>query len=325
MEQDLPPLDPELAAGLDDVPDEYLLTNVADFDDMPGTRERMSALMDEMLAEAPERPGVESEDISIPGPADGHDLPLRIYRPVDAASTLPCVYWIHGGGMVMGDLDQSDPTCERLVAELDCVVVSVNYRLAPEHPYPAPVDDCYAGLEWVTENAADVGADPSRIAIAGQSAGGGLSAAVALRARDEDGPELCYQLLIYPMLDDRNKTASSKQITDIGIWDRDMNIRGWDAYLDGRRDADDLPPYAAPGRVEDLSGLPPTYLDIGTHDAFRDETRAYADRLIDGGVQTEFHLWPGAYHAYEVFVPDAQLSQETWTTRLNALRRAFDT
>lgn len=324
MTRDLPPLDPELGAGLDEVPEEFLLTNVVDFDDLPGTRERTSALLDEMLAAAPERSGVESEDISIPGPAADRDLPLRIYRPVDAASSLPCVYWIHGGGMVMGDLDQSDPTCERLVVELECVVVSVDYRLAPEHPYPAPVADCYAGLEWVTENAADVGADTSRIAIGGQSAGGGLSAAVALRARDEGGPELCYQLLIYPMLDDRNTSPSSRQVTDIGIWDRDMNVRAWDAYLGDRRDGDDLPPYAAPGRVEDLSGLPPAYLDIGTHDVFRDETSAFADRLIAGGVPTEFHLWPGAYHAYELFAPDAQLSQETWTTRLNALQRAFD-
>lgn len=325
MARDLPPLDHELADALDDIPEDFLPTNLVDFDDLPGTRERMSALIEEMLAEAPERPGVESEDISIPGPAGDQDLPLRIYRPVGAASSLPCVYWIHGGGMVMGDLDQSDATCERLVAELECVVVSVDYRLAPEHPYPAPVDDCYTGLEWVTEHAADVGADPARIAISGKSAGGGLSAAVALRARDEDGPELCSQLLIYPMLDDRNTTASSRQVTDIGTWDRDMNVRAWDAYLGDRRAGDDLPPYAAPGRVEDLSGLPPTYLGIGTHDVFRDETRAYADRLIDGGIPTEFHLWPGAYHAYESFAPDAKLSQETWTTRLNAFRRAFDT
>jgi acetyl esterase/lipase len=125
------------------------------------------------------------------------------------------------------------------------------------------------------------------------------------------------------MLDDRNATESSEQVTDVGIWDREMNVRAWEAYL-GESSDDDLPPYAAPGRVEDLSGLPPTYLDIGTHDVFRDETRAYAERLLAGGVETEFHLWPGAYHAYETFAPEARLSRETWTARVNALERAFD-
>ena len=316
-------MDPELSAALEEIPDEFLLANVVDFDDLPATRERMTQLLEAMLEEVPERPGVESEDVTVPEPGS-EDLPLRVYRPVDAEGPLPCVYWIHGGGMVLGDLDQDDPTCERLVDEVGCVVVSVDYRLAPEHPYPAPVDDCYAGLEWVAANAADLDADASRLAIGGQSAGGGLSAAVALRARDEDGPDLCHQHLIYPMLDDRNATESSEQVTDIGIWDREMNVRAWEAYLGDSNGDDDLPPYAAPGRVEDLSGLPPTYLDIGTHDVFRDETRAYAERLLAGGVETEFHLWPGAYHAYETFAPEARLSRETWETRVNALDRAFD-
>jgi acetyl esterase/lipase len=225
--------------------------------------------------------------------------------------------------MVMGDLDQDDPSCELLVDELDCIVVSVDYRLAPEHPYPAPVDDCFAGLEWVAENASEVGADASRLAVGGPSAGGGLSAAVALRARDEDGPELCYQLLIYPMLDDRNTSPSSQQITDIGIWDRDMNIRAWEAYLGERSGSEDLPPYAAPGRVADLSGLPPAFLDVGTHDAFRDETLSYATRLSEGGVETELHLYPGGFHGYDVFAPDSHLAQRTWSTRFDALRRMF--
>ncbi|RAW46164.1 alpha/beta hydrolase [Halorubrum sp. 48-1-W] len=328
MARDLPPMDPELSATLEEIPDEFLLANVVDFDDLPATRERMTELLETMLAEMPDRPDVESEDLTVPGPTAERDLPLRIYRPVDAGTDtddpLPCLYWIHGGGMVLGDLDQDDPTCERLADEVGCVVVSVDYRLAPEHPYPAPVDDCFAGLEWVTANAADLGVDPSRVAIGGQSAGGGLSAAVALRARDGDGPELCHQHLIYPMLDDRNDTESSRQVTDVGIWDRGMNLRAWEAYLGELSGADDLPPYAAPGRVDDLSGLPPTYLDIGTHDVFRDETRAYAERLLGNGVETEFHLWPGAYHAYETFAPEARLSRETWEARANALDRAFD-
>jgi acetyl esterase/lipase len=316
-------MDPDVAAVLEETPDEYLLTNLVDFDDVPGSRERVSQVMEAMLADAPDRPGVESEDVSVPGPSADGDLRLRIYRPADAGAPLPCVYWIHGGGMVMGDLDQSDPTCERLVDEVGCVVVSVDYRLAPEHPYPAPVDDCAAGLAWVAANAAAVGVDADRIAVGGQSAGGGLAAAVALRARDEGGPELSYQLLIYPMLDDRNATESSQQITDIGVWDRAMNVRAWEAYLGDRSGTDDVPPDAAPGRADDLSGLPPTFLDVGTHDVFRDETIAYARRLAEGGVETEFHLYPGAFHGYDTFARDTQLARRTWSTRVAALRRAF--
>lgn len=323
MAHELPPLDPELEAALDEIPDEYLTSTLIDFDDMPASRERTAEMTEMMMEEVPERPGVESEDVTVSGPAEGQDLPLRIYRPVDADGDLPCVYWIHGGGMVIGGLDEEDPTCERLVDELDCVVASVGYRLAPEHPYPAPVDDCYAGLAWVAENAAELGVDDSRIAVAGPSAGGGLAAATALRARDEGEPDLCFQMLIYPMLDDRNVTESSKQVTDIGIWDREMNIRAWELYLDDLSGADELPPYAAPGRVEDLSGLPPAFVDVGTHDAFRDETTTYVDRLAKGGVPTEFHLWPGAFHGYDMFAPEAELTRRTWTARFAALERAF--
>jgi Esterase/lipase len=196
-------------------------------------------------------------------------------------------------------------------------------RLAPEHPYPAPLDDCYVGLEWVSENAEELDIDDSRIAIAGQSAGGGLAAGVALRARDRGTPDICFQMLIYPMIDDRNETLSSHQITDIGIWDRDMNLKAWDAYLGEQRGSDDIPPYAAPARAEDLSGLPPSFIDIGTHDAFRDETATYSQRLTASGVPTEYHLWPGGFHAYDTFAPDSQISQNTWETRFDALRQAL--
>jgi acetyl esterase/lipase len=319
----MPQLDPELAAALDAIPDEYLVSNVLDFDDLPESRERMEQMNEMMMDDVPDRPGVEHRDVTVPSLSDDHELSLRIHRPVDAEGPLPCLYWIHGGGMVLGSIEQEDPTCERLVDELDCVVVAVEYRLAPEHPYPTPVDDCYAGLEWVAENADELGVDDSRIAVAGQSAGGGLSAAIALRARDEDGPELCFQFLIYPMLDDRNVTESSEQITDIGIWDRDMNVEAWDAYLGERSGSDELPAYAAPARAGDLSDLPPAFLDVGTHDAFRDENVSYARRLIESGVQTEFHLWPGAYHAFEGFAPESRLAEEAWSTRIGALRRAF--
>ncbi|WP_436936304.1 alpha/beta hydrolase [Halovenus marina] len=323
MTADLPPLDPELATALEEIPDHYLPKNLFDFDDIPGTRKRVTEIYEAVFDEPPESKRVESEEVTIPGPTENQTIRLRIHRPVDSTGPLPCVYWLHGGGMVVGGVQKEDATAHRLVENLNCVVVVVEYRLVPEHPYPAPVNDCYTGLKWLGNNAEELSVDDTRIAIAGSSAGGGLAAAVALRVRDEGGPDTCLQMLLSPMLDDRNTTESSKQVTDIGMWDREMNIRAWEAYLGDQRGEDNIPPYAAPGRVEDLSGLPPAFLDIGTHDVFRDETAAYAGRLAKDGVQTEYHLWPGACHGYTTFVPDAQLSEETWTVRMNALQRAF--
>jgi acetyl esterase/lipase len=323
MTEDLPPLEPELAAARERIPDNYLPATLFDFDDMAGTRERIETIYESVFDDPPESDSVEIEEKTITDHSETETVRLRIHRPVNATAPLPCVYWIHGGGMVSGGVEKEDATAQRLVDNLECVVVAVEYRLAPEHPYPAPLDDCYTGWRWLAEHAEELGVDDSRIAIAGSSAGGGLAAAVALRARDEGGPKACLQMLLTPMLDDRNDTRSSEQVTDIGMWDREMNVRAWEAYLGDHSDADDRPPYAAPGRAETLSGLPPAYLDVGTHDVFRDETTAYADGLAKDGVQTEYHLWPGAYHGYTIFVPDAQISEETWTARLNALRRAF--
>jgi acetyl esterase/lipase len=322
-EHELPPLDPECAAVLDEIPEEYFPKSLLDFDDLPASRERFADVMEMMADDEETLETVQTEEISVPGPEKGEELPLRVHSPIDSTGPHPCVYWIHGGGMVIGSAEEEDAVAHRFVDELDCVVVAPDYRLAPEHPYPTPVDDCYAGLNWISENAAELDVDDSRIAIAGPSAGGGLAAGVTLRARDEGGPELCYQMLIYPMIDDRNETVSSKQVTDIGIWDRDMNIAGWDAYLGDRSGSDDIPHYAAPVRATDLSGLPPTFLDVGTHDAFRDETTTYAQRLAASGVQTEYHLWSGGFHGYDIFAPETKLTQTTWETRFNALRQTL--
>jgi acetyl esterase/lipase len=199
------------------------------------------------------------------------------------------------------------------------VVVSSSHRLAPEHPHPAQSEDCYAGLAWMARNAGELGFDPGRLAVYGGSAGGGLTIAVTLLARDRGFPSVAFQMPIYPMIDDANTTPSSHEITDIGIWDRDGNIEAWKWYLgEGKPDQ-----YAAPARAEDLSGLPPTFIDVGTVDLFRDEDIAFAGRLMQAGVPTELHVYPGAYHASEALAPDAPLSRRIWERRVDALRRAL--
>jgi acetyl esterase/lipase len=221
--------------------------------------------------------------------------------------------------MILGSVEAETPTAEAICDEVGAVVVSVEYRLAPEHPHPAQSEDCYAGLAWMARNAAALGADPDRLAVYGGSAGGGLAIAVALLARDRGFPALRFMMPIYPMIDDTNETHSSQEITDIGVWDRAGNIEAWKWYLgDGQPDH-----YAAPARAADLSGLPPTFIDVGTIDLFRDEDITFAMRLMQAGVPTELHVYPGAYHVAEGIARDAVLSQRIWDRRFDALRRAL--
>lgn len=248
---------------------------------------------------------------------------MRIYRPEDAQGSLPAVLWIHGGGMVLGNIDQDDLFCKAIAKDVDCTVVSVEYRLAPEHPDPAPLEDCYSTLRWLASNAVEIGADASRIVIGGASAGGGLAAGLALLARDRDEVNVAFQLLIYPMVDDRNITPSSQAITHPSVWNREANIAGWRAYLGGEIGADDVSPYAAPARASDLSGLPPAYLAVGELDLFLDEDIDYTQRLLQAGVSTELHVYPGAFHGSDMFVADSELSQRWVADRNDALKRAL--
>jgi acetyl esterase/lipase len=202
---------------------------------------------------------------------------------------------------------------------LGAVVVSTGYRKAPENPHPAPVQDCYAALLWVGENVSALGIDADRLAIYGGSAGGNLCIATAMMARDHGGPRLALIMAPYPMVDHRNTTPSSHEITDVGLWDRDGNIEAWASFL-GDNEPDD---YATPLHADNLAGLPPTFIDVGTVDLFRDEDIALVERLVHSAVPTEFHLYPGAYHASEVFAPTAELSQRIWATRFAALKRAL--
>jgi acetyl esterase/lipase len=260
--------------------------------------------------------GVAISVVTIPGP-DGDDLPLRLYRPPPGPA--PVVLYVHGGGMIMGSAASDDAVAGRLCAELGALVISVDYRLAPEHPYPAALRDCRAGLDWAVGHAAGLGADAGRLALVGGSAGGGLVLGTALAERDRGRPAARLVMALYPMIDDRGVTPSSHEVVDLGAWDRAANQEAWAWYLGGRP-AD---PYAAPARATDLAGFPPTFIDVGTLDLFRDEDVDLAARLLRAGVPTELHVHPGAYHASEHLAPDAALSRRIWSLRLAALDRAL--
>jgi acetyl esterase/lipase len=245
---------------------------------------------------------------------------VRIYTPAEATGVLlPGIFYIHGGGMIIGDLEGEHLRAQMLCELVNAVVVSTDYRKAPEHPYPAQVDDCYAALTWLSQHTTELDIDPSRLAVYGGSAGGNLAIATTMTARDRGGPAISFLMAPYPMIDDRNETASSHEVTEVGIWDRAGNIEAWSWFLGGKP-ADG---YAAPSRATDLEGLPPTFIDVGEMDLFRDEDIAFVARLTQAGVPTEFHLYPGAYHASEVFAPEAALSQRIWAARLSALARAL--
>lgn len=269
-----------------------------------------SEILDDLRIEfsLPVPDSVEWSDIAIPGDPE---LIVRVFRSKDApgSATAPCVYSIHGGGYVIGSRELDNALFAMLCPSLGVVGVSVEYRLAPEHPYPTPLEDCYRGLAWCFENADELGIDRSRIGVAGVSAGGGLAAALALLARDRAEIPLSFQLLDCPMLDDRQLTESSRT-EGLPVWSRRSNEFGWRSYLGDLYGTDDIPATAAPARAEDLSGLPPAFVSVGTVDGFRDEDIMYALRLNQAGVPTELHVYPGLCHGYQL-AQDAPIVQQT--------------
>ncbi|WP_020123603.1 alpha/beta hydrolase [Streptomyces canus] len=312
-----PPFDPELAAVLE-VMKEMIGPSLT-LDGLADARAGLGPLLppDEVLTGGG---AFEIEDRSVPGPVGAPDISLLICRPVASAAPRPVIYHIHGGGMVLGNNRFGVDMVLEWAKELDAVVVSVEYRLAPENPHPAPVEDVYAGLVWTAEHAKEIGGDPGRIIIAGASAGGGLTAALALLTRDRKGPQPIAQVLICPMLDDRNNTPSVRQMVGIGNWDRTANETGWTALLGEQRGGPDVPAYAAPARAEDLSGLPPAFLDVGSAESFRDEVVTYASRIWQAGGVAELHVWPGGFHGFDGLAPQAALSQAARAARLRWLR-----
>lgn len=321
MTMDPPPFDPELAAALEpleDVMEPGLTPDGIEAARRDAEMEVFGSL--DLTMDG----AFEVEDREVPGPPGAPDVSLYICRPASAppGAALPVIYYVHGGGMILGTNRAGVDTPLALALDLGgAVVVSVEYRLAPEHPHPAPVEDAYAGLLWTAEHAEELGGDPERIVLAGASAGGGLAAALALMLRDRQGPPAIGQLLMYPMLDDRNDTPSSHQMAGIGVWDRTANETGWNALLGERRGGPDVSPYAAPARATDLSGLPPAFLDVGSAETFRDEVVEYASRIWRCGGVAELHVWPGGFHGFDAFAPEAALSKAARAAQLGWLRR----
>ena len=266
---------------------------------------------------------VQVEERQVPGPQGAPDVTVLILTPTGGGSPRAGIYHTHEGGMVVGDRRSGVEMFVPYVAEGLATVVSVEYRLAPEHPDPAPVEDCYAGLVWAAKNAPDLGIDPRHMIVAGASAGGGLAAGVALLARDRGFPALSHQVLICPMLDDRFETVSSRMLDGEGVWDRNDNLFGWTALLGERRGGPDVSAYAAPARAQDLSGLPRTYIDVGSAETFRDEALAYAARLSEAGVSVDLHMWGGGSHGFDRMAGHAALARASLATRDEFIRRAL--
>ncbi|MFI6513239.1 alpha/beta hydrolase [Streptosporangium sp. NPDC050855] len=260
----------------------------------------------------PDTSNMEIEDRTVPADPD---VAVRIYRPHPAQGA---IVWMHGGGFVMGDLDTEHPWATRLAEASGAVVISVDYRLAPENPFPAALDDVHAVLTWTARHAAELGVDPERIAVGGHSAGAGLAAAVALRARDLQGPPICFQLLNQPGLDDRQQTWSARNFTDTPWMNRNKTTQLWGHYL-GSTPAS---PYAAPARATDLSGLPPAYVASAEFCPNRDEDIDYALRMLQAGVSVELHQWPGTFHGSQAIL-SAEVSQRQIAELGAALRRAL--
>lgn len=311
-----PPFDPEFVPFLTalEARGPYRLT--------PDVRARMRELgtTEAQLDEGLRARGLERRSVTVPGHL-GDPITLAVVQRAGRTGTAACAYAVHGGGMVAGHHLGNLESYDEWLLTHDVVLVSPDYRLAPEHPDPYPVEDCYAGLVWTAGHAEELGVDPGRLLLVGQSAGAGLAAGTALLARDRRGPAVLGQVLVSPMLDDRDTSVSTRQFDGVGVADRQMTRAGWDALLGERRGGDDVSPYAAPARATDLAGLPPAYVDCGSTEVFRDEAVAHAGALWAAGVQAELHVWPGAFHGSTTMQPDATLSQRAvaalreWTAR----------
>ncbi|WP_340538166.1 alpha/beta hydrolase [Nocardioides sp. GXZ039] len=310
-----PPFDPELSAVLAVLGDQLPDLTPETIRSFRAQAVNPMPLTEQLLGEH----GVTRRDLAVPGFL-GDDMLMTVLARADHIGSGPAIYHLHGGGMIAGDRLLGLAPMLPWIVEHDAVLVSVEYRLAPEFPDPYPVEDCYAGLLWIAANARQLGLDPDRIVVAGASAGGGLAAGIALLARDRGGPPLAGQLLLCPMLDDRDQSVSTEQY-DTGTWVRAHNRVGWQALLGERRGTGTVSPYAAPARETDLTGLPPAFIDCGSAELFRDEAVGYASGLWAAGVQCELHVWAGGFHGFDLLAPHTAVSQaaiaarDSWVTR----------
>ena len=274
--------------------------------------------IDRGAGSAPHIDDVAVEQLTIPASNGAHDISLRVYRPRDLATPAPALLWLHGGGFVMGNEAQAEADQVQLSRELGITVVSVGYRLAPEHPSPSAVEDAYSALTWLWAQSGERNVDPSRIAIGGASAGAGLAASLALLAHDRGEVRPAFQLLTYPMLDDRTVLRTDVDTRYVRMWEPGSNRYAWRAYLGQEPGLANVSPYAAPARRSDLTGLPPAWIGVGTVDLFYDEDLTYAQRLADAGVPCEISIVDGAFHAFDMFA-NANVVKEFKAARTLAL------
>lgn len=262
------------------------------------------------------------DERTFPGPEGAPDVRVVICTPAGPSShRRPLLYWLHPGGMIIGNARTNLELALDMAAAADMVVVAIDYRLAPENPHPAPIEDAYAGLVWAAATSEELGVDRDRFIVAGVSAGGGLAAALALMSRDRGGPRLLAQMLLSPMLDDRNNSPSSFQMEGVDLWDRRINGLAWKALLGPSAGSADISAYAAPTRASDLRNLPPCFVDVGSAETFRDEAVRYASRLWQAGGAAELHVWAGGFHGFEGAVPAARLSRDAGEAKLRWLER----
>lgn len=310
-------VDPELLPGIGKYPNEPLRA-----EDLQAIRASMAATLEAQAL--PDRPDISLERRHVRGPDGAPDVEVLVYRPTSPGPACPAICYMHGGGYVFGSASMMTARHLQLAHELDCIIVSVNYRLAPETPHPGPIEDCYATLAWMHDNASDLGIDPNRIAVSGHSAGGGLAACLAILARDRGRYRVCFQHLMNPMLDDRTvEEVDPHPFAGEFVWTRERNRFAWQALLGTKPGAAGISPYAAASRVDDPAGLPPTFISVGALDLFAEEDLDYARRLSRAGVPVEFHLYPGTYHGSAIET-EAWMSQSIETDSVRALRRALN-
>jgi triacylglycerol lipase len=285
------------------------------------TRRRAEALAPLSAVPKPDLPDIEAGEIRVESAFGANPIRVLTYRPVRSSDPLPSILHIHGGGFVMGAPEMKDVENRHLASDLKCAIYSVDYRLAPEAPHPAPLEDIYSVFVWLDANADRLGLDQARIGIKGESGGGGFAAGAALYARDRQGPKFAFQHLIYPMIDDLSAVRTDLHPC-VGefVWTKANNYFGWRSLLGVEPGSPDVSPYAAAARATDVSGLPPTFISVGGLDLFLEENMTYADRLNRAGVPVEFHLYPRAYHGF-YRVPNARVTRQAEHDTREALRR----